>query len=81
MSASPSLPQKTATVAKAAIGWLKGGCPLASESEYERRLAICKPCKRYDADGYKGLGGCLECGCIIPAKLRLGTESCPISNW
>lgn len=77
----PSLPQKTASVAKAASRWAKGGFALTKSAEVETRLEICNSCKSYDAEGYGGVGGCLICGCIIPAKVRLATEQCPEGKW
>jgi len=81
MSEPPSLPQKAATVATAAMRWVKGGFALSNEATVSARSEICKSCKNYDATGYGGLGGCLNCGCIIPTKVRLATEHCPIGKW
>lgn len=78
---TPSLPQMATSVATSAFNWAKSGFALAPEAEVERRMEICKPCNQYDAAGFGGAGRCLNCGCMIPAKLRLATERCPLAKW
>jgi hypothetical protein len=77
----PSLPQMAAKVTSSALSWVKGGFALTPAAQVEERMAICKPCNYYDADGFGGSGRCLNCGCLIPAKIRLATERCPLSKW
>ena len=45
---------------------------LASE-----RLAICKDCPRIR----KSSMTCKECGCFMPAKVKLPNAFCPIGKW
>jgi hypothetical protein len=45
---------------------------LASE-----RLAICKDCPRIR----KSSMVCKECGCFMPAKVKLPNAFCPIGKW
>lgn len=77
----PPLVKMAANLSTSALSWLKGGCALASSALANERLEICKPCNQYDAAGFGGAGRCLNCGCMIPAKLRLATESCPLGKW
>jgi hypothetical protein len=39
------------------------------------RLSICEVCE------YNKLGLCLQCGCIIKAKIYLKSSECPVKKW
>jgi hypothetical protein len=41
------------------------------------RLEICKACPRYIPLTHQ----CLECGCIMNAKVKLPNASCPLHKW
>jgi len=41
------------------------------------RLSICESCDRYLASTKQ----CLECGCIMPLKVRLERAKCPLVKW
>ena len=43
----------------------------------EKRLAICKACPKYVSLTHQ----CLECGCIMNAKVKLPNASCPLHKW
>ena len=43
--------------------------------EIEKRKKICKRCPQRTR--YK----CISCGCFLPAKIRVYTESCPLHFW
>lgn len=43
----------------------------------EERIAFCEECPRYR----KGVNLCRECGCFMPAKVKLPNASCPIGKW
>lgn len=46
-----------------------------SDEEYEKRLGICKECKKLTE------GTCLACGCYVELR-ALGKEtSCPMKKW
>jgi len=41
------------------------------------RLSICQNCPSYK----KRLKQCKECGCIMPAKVKLPNAFCPLGKW
>ncbi len=43
----------------------------------KERYAICKECPRFVPLTTQ----CLECGCIMKAKVKLPHASCPIGKW
>lgn len=47
----------------------------ASKEIAQARKAICDTCEK------KKLLTCIECGCLIPAKVRLGMATCPLNKW
>jgi hypothetical protein len=49
----------------------------ASEEIQEERLAICRDCPSYR----KMLKQCKECGCVMPAKVKLADAFCPLNKW
>lgn len=40
------------------------------------RIEICKSC-----DQLNSLNFCKQCGCFMPAKVRLKGVSCPVGKW
>jgi hypothetical protein len=48
----------------------------ASQKTVQDRQAICNQCDRLTA-----IKLCKECGCVIPAKIRLRPVSCPLGKW
>lgn len=54
---------------------LTGGQIVAAHTERDRRMAICEACEHLSG------GRCLQCGCWLWAKVRLGTEQCPLGKW
>ena len=51
------------------------GVDAASEKTIRERFLICQGCDRYKHFL------CLECGCIVAAKLRIFDEKCPLQKW
>jgi hypothetical protein len=49
----------------------------ASEQTEKERLEICKKCPSYR----KFAKQCKECGCIMPAKVKLADAFCPLGKW
>jgi len=49
----------------------------SSEQESEERYSLCKACPKFNA----GVKTCQECGCFMPAKVRLKLATCPIGKW
>jgi hypothetical protein len=79
--ALPSLFKQAKNLATSVTTWIADGAPRASTEVYESRLAICKTCPSYDANGFgPALGRCRECGCS-GAKLHMETAQCPLMKW
>ena len=64
-------------IVKGAIGIAKvvARVDKLTESEIVNRYAECMDC----TDNNCGL--CNLCKCVIPLKIRVGSESCPKGNW
>lgn len=41
------------------------------------RYATCLECDSFR----KGLRQCKECGCFMPVKVRIKSQSCPLGKW
>ena len=48
----------------------------APEEDQEKRYDICKGCDKLTA-----ANTCKECGCFMPAKVKLKYAECPIGKW
>ena len=59
-----------AGLAKAAIGLER-----ASDEAIGDRTRLCHACDKYRH------GFCGQCGCLIAAKVRVGSEACPVGKW
>ena len=46
-----------------------------SESEYERRLSVCKTCDLLNA------GTCGACGCYVELRAAAAVSKCPHKKW
>ena len=55
--------------------WAMSGFPLASDSEYDARLSVCRGCSYYR--WYQ----CRLCKCIILVKAKLRSSICPGNYW
>jgi len=44
--------------------------------EVGKRIAICKECPELNK-----LNFCRQCGCFMPAKVRIPQVSCPLLKW
>lgn len=55
---------------------MRGDQVWASEQVRARRLAECDACPNVRSDWR-----CSQCGCYLPAKVKLATESCPVGRW
>ncbi len=74
---APSLLQKAANFAAAAVHHVAAGAPMASEADVQRRHDICTACPHFDGKA------CGKCGCPISrerawlSKLSWADQSCP----
>lgn len=75
----PDLVRKAANFARAVVGHVVAGFPLADDATAEARLEICRTCPLFSA--------CDEtcrhqtCGCHIPKKVRWLDQQCPQGKW
>ena len=76
----PSITSQLASAAAAAGSAMRAavaGQPVwAGEQLRARRLAECDACPNVRSDWR-----CSQCGCYLPAKVKLATESCPVGRW
>ena len=56
---------------------LKGDKVAASNKEVKMREKTCLHCDWFEKKKLR----CIKCGCIIPIKIRLEEESCPLNKW
>lgn len=48
----------------------------ATDEKAEERINLCAQC-----DKFNDLGLCTECGCVMAAKVKIETSSCPLGKW
>ena len=48
----------------------------ASDEKAGERMNLCTKC-----DKFNSLGLCTECGCVMVAKVKIETSSCPLKKW
>lgn len=71
----PSIATQAVTAARAAARFAASGFALTSDVEIRQRLAICHGCDHYDASQDR----CFQCGCAISLKIKMASESCPLT--
>lgn len=64
-------------IARGAVGIAKValGADLAPDCAITERYRLCASCSKNDR------GVCVDCGCFIGAKIRLGSSFCPAGHW
>ncbi|WP_422930089.1 DUF6171 family protein [Singulisphaera sp. PoT] len=72
----PSLGRKALNFGRAVVAHIASGMQSVDDEAYEARLAICRACDRYQADG-----SCGACGCVLSVKARWADQACPLSKW
>ena len=55
--------------------WAKSGFKTASKPAHAQRYATCVTCPHMVAHF------CEKCKCLVLAKTKLATESCPLGKW
>lgn len=56
---------------------LNPNIPRVSEEKADERIGICRTCDRF----INTTTQCKECGCIMPAKVKLEAATCPLGKW
>ena len=56
---------------------LKGNKVAASDKKVKMREKTCLHCDWFEKKKLR----CIKCGCIVPIKIRLEEESCPLNKW
>jgi hypothetical protein len=67
----------TKSLVKTAKALVSGDAISAEGEVREKRMKTCKSCSWYIKDKQR----CAHCGCIVPVKIFLKEESCPIGKW
>jgi hypothetical protein len=72
-------PQNISEEVRDAKPWdlLNPNRPRATEEIEKERLDICKNCPSYRRFAKQ----CKECGCVMPAKVKLAEAFCPLGKW
>lgn len=70
-----TLTEKAASVSSAMVNFASQGFKLVSRETLTTRLTACQSCEKLER------GTCLECGCVVSIKARMGTEGCPLKKW
>jgi hypothetical protein len=68
--------QKAINVTKSLVEFLAAGAPVVPPEVYKQRLDTCERCPKKTSSWT-----CEVCGCHIPIKAKMATESCPIRRW
>ena len=76
----PPVSEQIKNAGRAARDFTKSGFKFATDEEYERRMAICRPCKFWKNIKGPLIGRCMKCGCS-GLKQKLAVSSCPIKLW
>lgn len=78
----PTIAQMLSNFAEAMKDWAKAGFKLVDQTEFTRRLNICRSCPLWMEDARKGLGKCKhsKCGCT-KIKHWLASSKCPQGRW
>ena len=71
----PSVVQRIASAAEAAIRFVGDGMQTTTSKEQATRLSICGTCPLNQN------GTCLGCGCILSLKVQARLEECPAKKW
>tara|TARA_Y100000361_G_scaffold154197_1_gene178714 strand:+ start:833 stop:1189 length:357 start_codon:yes stop_codon:yes gene_type:complete len=81
---SPELPSKREMAAnlgksllRTAKAALAGDSISAADEVREKRSQLCLSCPWYMKESKR----CAKCGCVVPMKIYLAEESCPIGKW
>jgi hypothetical protein len=65
------------SLSKTAKALVTGKKIKAEMSLIEKRTAICHGCAWFIKENQR----CAECGCVVPMKVYLSEESCPVGKW
>jgi len=65
------------SVKKNVSALLKGDKVAASEGKVKMREKTCLHCDWFEKEKLR----CVKCGCVVPIKIRLEEESCPLNKW
>lgn len=64
------------TLSAVVAGIASGGPLMATEEEYQRRLAVCEACPWLDDQKR-----CKKCSCYTRVKAHLDAAKCPLAKW
>tara|TARA_R110000751_G_scaffold260477_7_gene359848 strand:- start:186 stop:545 length:360 start_codon:yes stop_codon:yes gene_type:complete len=67
----------TKSLSKSAKALVSGKKIKAELSLIEKRTAICHGCAWFIKENQR----CSKCGCVVPLKVYLAEETCPVEKW
>jgi hypothetical protein len=73
--AFPPLSSQVASFLQSAVAFVGDGLALVDDTEYRRRLDVCRTCDR------RAGKRCTACGCWIGLKARSRAFNCPLARW
>jgi len=73
--AFPPFGSQVASFLQSAVAFVGDGCAMVDETEFRRRLDVCRTCER------RAGRRCSECGCWIGLKARGRAFACPLDRW
>jgi hypothetical protein len=74
-SSTPGLLQRATTFGTSMAKFAAGGFQTSTGDLQQSRLAVCQSCPQLQNNM------CLACGCIIPLKVKMPLEHCPLGRW
>jgi hypothetical protein len=75
----PGLLQRAGNFGQALWDHTLDGFAKVDDSEYERRLALCRACDQCDVPNL--ICRHVECGCWLTTKARWASATCPLQEW
>lgn len=79
MAQEPTLFEKAANFAKAAVTHLAQGMPKVNEEQLKNRLAVCDACPEVNKSSPNWT--CTKCGCNLKIKASWASQDCPLKKW
>jgi Family of unknown function (DUF6171) len=72
---TPGIMQRAATFGTSMAKFAAGGFHTTAGDLQQQRLVVCRSCQQLQNNM------CLACGCIIPLKVKMPHETCPLGRW
>lgn len=73
----PPLIEQASNILQSALTFVKSGCKIVDQAEFDRRHSICEGCDQFDAVKDR----CKACGCALNVKPWGRAMDCPLDRW